>query len=140
MNTVRFIRGLGSFNLHKGPVSLAIADYGCRNPKIEIKQGNDKPLSMRFDKYEHHLMLNLLSDDHMIKDLEKFNEDCMNKFKNDCMNKFKEDFTSLNIDEIYQKKFGSNDSVKQKWSFVDYLGPGLFVIVLSGCGFMAMTT
>ena len=85
-------------------------------------------------------MMELLSNERMTKDLEKFNEDCMNKFKNDCMNKFKEDLTSLNIDEIYQKKFGSNDSVKQEWSFVDYLGPGLFVIVLSGCGFMAMTT
>ena len=138
MNTVRFIRGLGSFNLHKGPVSLAIADYGFTSPAIEIKQGNDKPLSVRFAEREQHLMMNLLGDVHMIKDLEKFNEDCMTKFKNDCMNKFKEDLTSLNIDEIYQKKFGPNDSVKQERTFVDYLGPGLFIAVLSGCGFMIL--
>ena len=138
MSVSRFIRGLGSFNLHKGPVSLAIADYGCGDPKIEIKQGNDKALTVRFAEREQHLMMKLLGDEHMIKDLEKFNEDCMNKFKNDCMDKFKEDLASLNIDEIYQKKFGSNNNVKQNSSFANYIGPGLFIAVLSGCGFMIL--
>tara|TARA_R110002049_G_scaffold28977_3_gene98681 strand:- start:25464 stop:25883 length:420 start_codon:yes stop_codon:yes gene_type:complete len=97
MNTVRFIRGLGSFNLRKGPVSLNIANYGCGDPKIEIRQVSGKPLSVKFNDRDHQLMLKMLSDEYMIRDLEKFNEESVKAIK--------EDLTTVSIEEMYQKKF-----------------------------------